>query len=121
MTPFHIEARRKRHARARRFADCLRSGMSVREVADQSGLTPARIYQILSEACPPFFDCDDVPATKPAIISAPKSEPVRFRDERPDWSYPDEITLRIVREARADMEKTPTPPLYRISPEAPPR
>lgn len=98
-----MERIRKRHRRTIQFADLYRAGWSTRSIADQAGISQTRVYQIMAAGCPPLDQ-------KPHRANGVPSRPRILDGPRPDWSYPDEITLRIVREARAEIEAATAPP-----------
>lgn len=76
--------------RAMQAATMREGGMLVREIADALGCSTQRVFQLCRIA---------------RIMRDGPPVPVPPSDERPPWSYPDEITKRIVREAKAAMER----------------
>lgn len=106
------ERHQQRRIRAFTVAQMMRVGFSQTEVAHQFGLTRSRIGQILAGGCPDF----DLPpprrSAKP-LWSPQAAQPqkqlrlpsVEPKENRPEWSYPDEITLAIVREGAVEIER----------------
>jgi hypothetical protein len=76
------------------------AGETLKAIGARYGITTARVGQILRETPrPPPLP----PVVAVEIVSVEWPSPVE--GERPMWSKPDQITLRLVREAREEMER----------------
>jgi len=76
-----------------------RVGARVADMARQYKISTARIYQIL--------EMEGNPRPPPATTLAKLR--VKQRLVRPNWSYPDETTLRLVHEIKQEMTLRPCP------------
>jgi len=87
-----LERRRERANNIRRLMD---AGVSSAVIAQDMGISRARVYQLLAYA-------DLADRLESAIVAeAEPQEPVT--DGRPAWSRPDAETLALCREIRAEM------------------
>lgn len=72
-----------------RFAEARDAGLTTHEIAAREGMRVEKVQKALR-----FIEY------RPKRAAPVSADP---RNVRPDWSYPDPITLQIVREAREEM------------------
>jgi hypothetical protein len=100
------EKRRARRLRAFAIAQMMRVGFSQSEIGRQHALSRSRVNQILACGCPDFDApaprAREPPASAPRLrlVEKPRATP---EPRRPAWSFPDETTLRLAREMRAEI------------------
>lgn len=80
------------------FARLHRFGNSLVEIAAKHDCSPTRVREVM------LLIGYEPSQTGRAPPAKAKSTPIG-EDERPYWSRPDPITLRLVREAREDMKR----------------
>lgn len=75
----------------------IRAGMSVKGIAAQLGITESTVYDTLGTG---FRQ----------RLAGPIGPHLTADGPRPEWSYPDDGTIKIVRDTKAEMESGETPP-----------
>lgn len=85
---------RKRRAE---YDAMIRAGMSVTEIARTIGITESTVYDTLGTG---FRQ----------RLAGPIGPHLTADGPRPEWSYPDDGTLMIVRDTKTEMESGETPP-----------
>lgn len=94
------------HKAALGYANLRRDGKTLAQIGRMFGITGEAVRLALTRGCPVFV----VPPPLPSLPKSPRAREASvpapaIGESRPDWSYPDEITLRIVRAARDEMER----------------
>lgn len=99
------QIRENRRLRANRAKAMRASGMLMKQVAHELGISVGRLAEILpyaSDDGPELFRTttyvSPFPDVQPVVVTKEATEP-----HRPAWSYPDRYTLAIVHEIRDEM------------------
>jgi hypothetical protein len=76
----------ERNRRARTLAAMRREGKTWAQIGAMMGMSGEAIRQAIARGCPPFH--------------GPEIE-----EPRPEWSYPDRVTLALVHQIKREMER----------------
>jgi hypothetical protein len=111
VTGTHATARAARRARVYRFAQAIREGFTIADIARKAGTSRGRVNQDMQNACPAFIpDPRDLPPPMPVVqkvappavvVVAPE---MADDDARPWWSRPGPQLLECAREGRREIE-----------------